>query len=126
MQDTPDSQVVTWLDEQPKTSLWTTSVTLFEIQSGLQIMPAGKCQRRLSEVFQLILQRMDHRVAAFDDEAAIAASSLAASRRKIGKVVEVRDTMIAGIVLSHHASLATRNTSHFADIFATVVNPWSA
>jgi predicted nucleic acid-binding protein len=34
--------------------------------------------------------------------------------------------MIAGIVLSHHASLATGNVMHFADISATVVNPWPA
>jgi predicted nucleic acid-binding protein len=34
--------------------------------------------------------------------------------------------MIAGIVLSHRASLATRNVAYFADISATVVNPWSA
>jgi predicted nucleic acid-binding protein len=34
--------------------------------------------------------------------------------------------MIAGIVLTHRARLATRNTSHFDDIGATVVNPWDA
>ena len=88
-------------------------------------MPAGRRQSGLSQVFQLILERMDYRVAAFDDEAARAAASLAASRRKRGKVVEIRDTMIAGIVLSRHATLATRNTSHFDDVSATVVNPWN-
>ena len=126
MHDLPDINVVRWLDERPKTSLWTTSITVFEIQSGLEIMPAGRRQTGLSQVFQLILERMDHRVAAFDDEAATAAASLAASRRKRGRIVEIRDTMIAGIVLSRHASLATRNTSHFADISATIVNPWTA
>ena len=126
MHDPADSKVVTWLDQQPSTSIWTTSVTVFEIQSGLQIMPVGRRRNGLSQVFELILEKMDRRVAAFDDEAARAASSLAALRRKKGKVVEVRDTMIAGIVLSRHATLATRNTSHFSDISATVVNPWSA
>jgi predicted nucleic acid-binding protein len=46
-------------------------------------------------------------------------------RQKKGRVVEIRDTMIAGIVISRHATLATRNTSHFDDIAATVVNPWT-
>jgi len=41
-------------------------------------------------------------------------------------VGELRDTMIAGIVLANRASLATRNVAHFADISATVVNPWNA
>ena len=28
MQATPDKQVVAWLDKQPRTSIWTTSVTI--------------------------------------------------------------------------------------------------
>jgi predicted nucleic acid-binding protein len=34
-----------------------------------------------------------------------------------------RDTMIAGIVLAHHATLATRNVRDFDDIHATVIDP---
>jgi len=37
-----------------------------------------------------------------------------------------RDTMIAGIVLASHATLATRNVKHFDDIAKSVVNPWEA
>jgi predicted nucleic acid-binding protein len=33
--------------------------------------------------------------------------------------------MIAGIVLANHATLATRNTRHFADLPVPMVNPWS-
>jgi toxin FitB len=50
----------------------------------------------------------------------------AASRGENGKVVEVRDTVIAGIVLARQASLATRNTSHFDDISSARINPWPA
>jgi len=69
---------------------------------------------------------MGRRIVVLDEEAARITAELMASRHKRGKVGELRDSMIAGIVLSHHASLATRNTSHFADISATVVNPWAA
>jgi toxin FitB len=48
-----------------------------------------------------------------------------ATRQKRGRVGELRDSMIAGIVLSHRASLATRNTSHFEDIVTTIINPWT-
>jgi predicted nucleic acid-binding protein len=33
--------------------------------------------------------------------------------------------MIAGIVLAQRATLATRNTAHFADLAVSVVNPWT-
>ena len=75
-------------------------------------------------MFERILDGLEHRVAVFDEEAARLASNLTAIRQKKGRVVEIRDTMIAGIVLAHHATLATRNVTHFEDISAKVVNPW--
>jgi hypothetical protein len=39
---------------------------------------------------------------------------------------DLRDTMIAGVVLAYHAALATRNTAHFDDISAVLINPWAA
>jgi toxin FitB len=47
-----------------------------------------------------------------------------AQRHRQGRPGELRDTMIAGIVLASHATLATRNTSHFEDLSVPVVNPW--
>lgn len=126
MNDPPEDRVVVWLDSQARTSIWTTSITVFEIRSGLEVMPAGKRQAKLSEVFERILDRLDQRIAVFDEEAARLAANLTAFRQKKRGVGELRDTMIAGIVLAHRASLATRNVTHFADISATVLNPWGA
>src|SRR5260370_990373 len=44
--------------------------------------------------------------------------------KRAGRPAEVRDTMIAGIVLANRATLATRNTQHFKDLPLTVINPW--
>lgn len=126
MNDPPEDKVVAWLDSQARTSIWTTSITVFEVRSGLEIMPAGKRQAKLSEVFERILDRLGQRIAVFDDEAARQAANLTALRRKKGRVGELRDTMIAGIVLARQAAIATRNTAHFSDISATVVDPWTA
>ena len=126
MRDVPDQMVASWMDRQPQSSLWTSSITILEIQTGLQVMPAGKRKASLSEGFERLLDRMDHRIAVFDEQAARLAAELTGLRQKKGRVGELRDTMIAGIVLAHRASLATRNVTHFADISATVINPWVA
>ena len=126
MRNSPEPDVARWLDRQPPSSIWTTSITILEIQVALRIMPAGKKQTFLSEGFEGLLNRIQHRIAVFGEESARLAADLTAARQKKGRVGEVRDTMIAGIVLTHHARLATRNTSHFDDIGATVVNPWDA
>ena len=125
MQATPDKQVVAWLDKQPRTSIWTTSVTILEIWFGLQVMPAGKRRSRLIQAFAVVLEKIGHRVAPFDTAAAQQAGELMASRQRKGRPGDLRDTMTAGIVLAHHATLATRNTAHFEDI-AGVINPWVA
>jgi predicted nucleic acid-binding protein len=67
---------------------------------------------------------MGHRIAPFDNDAATQAANLMATRQLKGRPVELRDTMIAGIVLARHATLATRNLVHFEDLSVPVVNPW--
>jgi hypothetical protein len=124
MRQTPEPQVIAWLDRQPRTSIWTTSLTLLEVRFGLQIMASGKRRSLLMEAFAAVLEKLGHRVIAFDVAAAQQAGDLMALRHKKGRPVELRDTMIAGIVLAQHATLATRNTAHFEDIAVPVINPW--
>src|SRR6266705_3165594 len=126
MRQTPDEKVVAWLDKQPRTSIWTTSVTVLEVRFGLQVMPAGKRRSALMQAFEGVLEKIGNRVAAFDVAAAQQAGDLMASRHKKGRPGELRDTMIAGIVLAQHASLATLNTAHFDDIPVTLIDPWTA
>jgi predicted nucleic acid-binding protein len=126
MRPKPEARVIAWLDSQPPTSIWTTSITVFEIRFGLQVMPPGKRRAVYTQGFERLLDGIDHRVAPFDAEAAQQASALMASRKRRGRPRELRDTMIACIVVSRHATLATRNTLHFDDVSATLVDPWTA
>jgi len=126
MQQMPNQEVVAWLDGQPRTSIWTTSITILEVRFGLQIMASGKRRSALMQAFEGVLEKIGYRVAAFDTTAAQEASDLMASRHKRGRRGELRDTMIAAIALAQHATLATRNTAHFDDISVPLVNPWTA
>ncbi|HWH58437.1 MAG TPA: type II toxin-antitoxin system VapC family toxin [Terriglobales bacterium] len=124
MQQAPDPNVLAWLDQQPRSSVWTTAITVLEIRFGLQIMAAGKRRTLLMQGFDVLLEKIGQRIAPFDDAAAQQAANLMAARQKRGRPGDLRDTMIAGIVLAQHATLATRNTSHFEDI-SSLVNPWT-
>ncbi len=126
MRQSPDSQLVAWLDEQPRTSIWTTSITVLEIRFGLEIMPAGKRRMLLLQAFEVLLDKLEHRIAVFDLAAAQEAADLMALRHKKGRPVDLRDTMIAGVALANHASLVTRNTAHFEDTAVPLINPWSS
>jgi predicted nucleic acid-binding protein len=126
MRESPDQKVIEWLDRQPAASVWTNAVTILEVRFGLQIMARGKRRARLINALEAALEAIGGRIAPFDDAAAMRAAELMAFRQQRGRPGEWRDTMIAGIVLAHHATLATRNTAHFGDISVPVVNPWTA
>jgi predicted nucleic acid-binding protein len=127
MKPIPDPAAVAWLDRQPTASIWTTAVTVFEIEFGMALMPAGRRRRRLQEVFERMLHEdLEDRVLAFDHGSAEAAARLAADRQRVGRPVDFRDTEIAGIAIAHRATVATRNVRHFSGMGVAVVDPWSA
>lgn len=98
-----------------------------KVRFGLAVLAAGRRRRQLEEAFALALQEdLENRVLPFDDSAAQAAAVIAATLRRAGRPVEIRDTLIAGIVAARKGTLATRNMRHFAGIGLSLVDPWSA
>jgi len=127
MRHEPDPLVSEWLDGLPPESVWTTSITVFEVRLGLEILAAGRCRRQLEEAFARALEEdFENRVLSFDPAAAQAAGVIAAERRRAGRSVEIRDVQIAGIVSARKATLATRNTRHFEGCGLGLVDPWTA
>jgi toxin FitB len=117
--------VVSWLDRQPRASVWTTAVTVLEIRYGLLAMPDGRRRSERELAFANMIERVfERRVLPFDQAAAEEAAALMDARRRAGRSGETRDTMIAGIALAQRATLATRNVRHFKDLDVRVVDPW--
>lgn len=112
MRRDPDAAVVSWLDLQPAESVWTTTVTVFEVITGLRLLAEGRRRRELERSFDALLaEELDGRVQSLDTSAAIAAGEIAAQRQAAGRTLEIRDVQIAGIASARRAQLATRNTA---------------
>jgi predicted nucleic acid-binding protein len=125
MASTRNSSVIVWLNGQPPDQIWTTSITVFEIEFGLATMADGRQRRRMIEAFTLLLNEdLGGRVAAYDRPSAEAAASLAARRKRAGRPIGMQDTQIAGIALARHATIATRNVNDFHGLHTPVINPW--
>jgi predicted nucleic acid-binding protein len=126
MKAKPDPQVITWLDSQPSNSVWTTSVSVFEISFGLNSLPDGKRKRVLQDAFEAMLtEELRYHILDFDRAAAKCAVEILAKLHGLGRPVKLRDLQIAGIVSVRHAILATRNSKHFHDFNISLLNPWS-
>ena len=66
MRREPDSNVVAWLDGLPPESVWTTSITVFEVRLGLEILATGRRRRQLEDAFAKALEEdFESRVLSF-------------------------------------------------------------
>lgn len=126
MQSEADPVVVAWLDSQPPESIWTTSITVFEVRFGLEILASGRQRRLLEEAFSKVLEEdFEGRVVPFDEGAGQSAGRIAAEQRRLGRSIEIRDVQIAGIAAARKAVIATRNVRHFQGLGPELIDPWS-
>jgi predicted nucleic acid-binding protein len=72
-----------------------------------------------------LIEKIQGRIVPFDVDATERAAEVMASGKRKGRTMENRDTMIASMVISRNAILATRNTAHYSDLGSSVVNPWN-
>jgi toxin FitB len=119
-------EVTDWLDKQPRESIWTTAVNIFESRSGINLLPVGRRRQDLNKALDEVLDRLGDHVLPFDRAAAETSARIIEARIPKGRNVGSRDTQIAGIVMSRNAVLATRNTKDFSDLEIALVNPWQA
>jgi predicted nucleic acid-binding protein len=123
----PDGGVMAWLKDQPRPSVFTTTVTRGEILYGIRVLPDGKRRRLLWDAALAIFNEdFAERVLSFDSDAADAYAEVGASRRAAGRPISQFDAMIAGMARSRGASVATRNAKDFEGCGIDVVDPWSA
>ena len=126
MRDETAPAVSSWLDRCPPNSIWLTTVTIFEMRFGIETLAHGARRRQLESGFARVLtEDIEERVLPFDDTAAEAAAAIAAKRQRVGRIGDLRDALIAGIVVSRRADLATRNVRHFQDLDIRIIDPWT-
>jgi len=126
MADQADRKLADWLDHIPRDRVWLTVITLFELQYGIELLAPGRRRSAIeSALLRIVNGGFQDRILNFDKMAAVAAGSIAATRRRGGRPIEIRDTMIAGIAIAHRADLATRNVRHFQNLDIHVIDPWA-
>lgn len=121
----PETAVLVWLRSMRRSELWTSSIVLAELFSGVDLMPAGERQKVLREKMeQMVSMLFTGRVFTFDVAAARAYGPILATRQRMGRPIEQIDAQIAAIAAVHGAMLATRNIPDFEHCGIALVNPW--
>lgn len=127
MRAKPAPEVLAWIDAQPTSQLFISSITVAEILYGIARMADGKRKQGLLDLATLMFDEdFAGRILSFDADAAVHYAGLAAESEAKGKVVDMADGQIAAIAALHDARVATRNVRHFDYLGVPVLNPWEA
>jgi toxin FitB len=126
----PAAAVLAWLDAHFETCAIST-ITILELEIGVQSLPAGRRRERLHGAVSLAIERFGPRILPFDETAARAAASLFALAKSGGSPlhqisIKLADLQIAGIATANECSFASRNVADFQGLGIDLVDPWSA
>ncbi len=125
MSRSPSSNVVNWLNNQDSLSLFISTISIAEVNYGLNIMPDGKRKNVLTDRFNSFVSKaFEQRIIDFNESAAIQYANIMSHRKIIGRPMSVPDGQIAAIALSNELAIATRNTRDFDDCGIIIVNPF--
>ena len=125
LREKPNEQVIHWLLQQERLSLFTTTITYSEMLYGIRIMPKGYKQQQLfigiKKIFDI---DFCDSILCFDKHASEHYADIAALRKAKGLPISQFDAMIAAITYSKNAVLATRNVKDFQYCNIALINPW--
>jgi hypothetical protein len=127
MRRTPNAAVIDWLDHQRRGELYLCAPVLAELCYGIARLEDSQRKLGLARAYrQIIAEAFEGRILPFDTQAAEVYGELVAKLESDGRVIDVIDATIAAIAQSNAATLATRNTAHFAHTGLALVDPFGA
>lgn len=120
----PNSNVVSWIDGLGDDNVFISVITIGEIKRGIQRLPMAGRRRKLEDWLENLLVRFDDTIVAVDTNVVLSWGEMIAVLDKKGRPMPALDSLIAASARYHHLVLATRNTIDFKHSGIQLFNPW--
>jgi len=122
----PNPGIVRWLADVDEDQVFLSVVTLAELRRGIERMPAGRRQARLSEWLGTELpMRFERRMLNIDAVITDTCGKLVAWSEAAGQRIEAMDAFLAATAQVHQLTLVTRDTALFRSVLKDFLNPWT-
>jgi predicted nucleic acid-binding protein len=118
----PAQRVIDWLRIHDH-DIVVNPIIVAELQYGILLFPAGRRRTKLLEWYQAGIVRLE--VINIDAETATVWAELLADLKQQGRVMPVKDSLIAATAKQHGLSIATGNASDFLHAGVQIVNPFA-
>ena len=118
----PDTGVVTWLNQRQSATLYLSVLTLGEIRKGIETVHEQTRRQTLLDWLETDLPKFFvGRVLPIDEAVADRWGRLIATATRPLPAI---DSLLAAMALEHDLVLVTRNVKDFADLPVQIFNPW--
>lgn len=126
MRRRPDQRVIDWLNHTETTSLFLSTITIAEIEYGLELLAEDDRRTNLEGRFRRFVNEGFHRrTLSFDTAAANEYGKVMAVHRLAGRPLSALDGQIAAIARAQSFTFATRNEKDFDACGIEVFNPFA-
>lgn len=125
MRPRPEPKVQNWVAAQDVGKVFTSVVSIGELETGFATTPDAARKARLEAAFERYLALLfAGRVLPVTQPIAVRWGRLDGMRQMAGRPLSAPDGMIAATALEHGLTLVTRNVKDFAGLGVAVINPW--
>jgi predicted nucleic acid-binding protein len=120
----PAAIVLEWLDRQAPETLFITTITLAELQAGVEVLPTGKRRTALQAATTDLVAAFEGRILSFDQDSARAFGRVVAGKQAAGNPIHFADGAIAAMAAMRGFMLATRNIRDYEGTGIKLIDPW--
>jgi predicted nucleic acid-binding protein len=120
----PDQNVLQWFNGCDEEQIFISSLTLGELQYGIDVLSAGRKKKDLIIWFNNIIETYKDSTISITDSISIRWGRERAQHRIHGINLSVIDGLIACTAVEYNLILVTRNISDFKMINIEILNPW--
>lgn len=121
----PEQRVLRWMDSLDHDAIFTSVITIGEIQRGIERLPeSSRKEELLKWVYNGLIERLKDHIIPLDTMTLTLWGSLTAWRDVEGKPLGVLESLITASALRNNMTIATRYTDVYHRTGVPVVNPW--
>ncbi|MCP4347928.1 MAG: type II toxin-antitoxin system VapC family toxin [Desulfobacterales bacterium] len=121
----PNEQVVKWIADRDKETLFLSVLTIGELHKGINKLPESEKKTDIQLWMKYDLyKRFGKRILGITEEIAIIWGKIQATSEKQGRKMPAIDSLLAATGIFHKLILVTRNTSDFEACEVSLFNPW--
>lgn len=121
----PSRKVAKWIKKEDERNFFISVLTIGELHRGIEKLAESERKEKLHNwVEDDLKERFSGRIIDIDIRVAMTWGKIQAMAERVGRPMPGVDSLIAATGITHHLTVATRNTSDMKESGVALLDPW--